>query len=297
MLRRLTARELPLFAVLLVPGLAVVALVIVVPLVLVLQYSTYQASSFSGGGTFVGLENYATLLGSPDFWQSLWRTLVYAGGSVLAQLVVGIAVALVLNVKFRGSTFLRGAAIVPYIVPAVVATIAWEWILDPSTGIFNKLLEALGLQAVNFLSAPWAMTTVIMLSTWAWAPFVIIVFLSGLQTIPQELYESARVDGAGHVRQFFSITLPMLRDLVITIVVLRGIWMFNKFDMIYLLTAGGPLDRTRTLPVLVYDEAFQQFHVGYGSAVAVVSLLVMLTGLLLFLWLSRDRSENREVAR
>jgi multiple sugar transport system permease protein len=292
MQRRLTARDIPLFAMLVVPGLLVLTLVIVVPVVLALQYSTFEASNFSGTGTFVGLENYRALLTSDDFWSSLGRTIIYAGASVATQLVVGIAVALLLNTRFRGNTFLRGAAIVPYIVPVVVATISWEWILDPNTGILNRLLEAVGIDAINFLSSSWAMFTVVMLSTWAWTPFVVIVFLSGLQTIAPELYESAKVDGAGHVRQFWSVTLPMMRDLIITIVVLRGIWMFNKFDMVYLLTAGGPLDRTRTLPVLIYDETFRRFNVGYGTAAAIVSLLIMLAGLLVFLWVSRDRSDD-----
>ncbi|MDQ3527372.1 MAG: sugar ABC transporter permease [Actinomycetota bacterium] len=296
MQRRLTARDIPLFLMLLVPGLLVLTLVIVIPLALAVQYSTFEATNFSGGGTYVGADNYRQLMASDDFWSSLWRTIVYAGASVAAQLVIGIAIALLLNTKFPGNSFLRGAAIVPYIVPVVVATIAWEWILDPSTGILNRLLEAVGIDAVNFLSSSWAMFTVVMLSTWAWTPFVVIVFLSGLQTVPPELYESAKVDGAGQLRQFWSVTLPMLRDIIITIIVLRGIWMFNKFDMVYLLTAGGPLDRTRTLPVLIYDEAFRRFNVGYGTAVAVVSLLVMLAGLLIFLWASRDRSDDLKKA-
>lgn len=296
MQRRVTSRDIPLFGMLLVPGLLVLTLVIVVPLVLALQYSTYQATNFSGTGDFVGLDNYRQLMGSDDFWSSLWRTLVYAGASVAAQLVFGIGIALLLNTQFPGNTFLRGAAIVPYILPVVVATIAWQWILDPNTGIFNRLLAAIGIDPINFLSSSWAMFTVVMLSTWAWTPFVVIVFLSGLQTIPPELYESAKVDGAGNARQFWSVTLPMLRDLIITIVILRGIWMFNKFDMVYLLTAGGPLDRTRTLPVLVYDEAFRRFNVGYGTAAAVVSLVIMLVGMFLFLWLSRDRSDDTKKA-
>lgn len=292
MQRRLTARDIPLFLGLLLPGLLVLTLVIVVPLFLALQYSTFEATNFSGTGTFVGADNYRALIGSEDFWSTLWRTVVYAGASVGAQLVLGIGVALLLNTRFPGNTFLRGAAIVPYIVPVVVATIAWEWILDPSIGIFNSLLVAVGVDPINFLSSAWAMFTVVMLSTWAWTPFVVIVFLSGLQTISPDLYESARVDGAGHVRQFWSITLPMMRDIIITIVVLRGIWMFNKFDMVYLLTAGGPLDRTRTLPVLIYDEAFRRFNVGYGTAAAVVSMVIMLVGMLAFLWLSRSRSDD-----
>lgn len=293
MQRRLTTKDLPLFAVLLAPGLIVLTLVIVVPLFLAVQYSTYEATNFSGVGTFVGLDNYRTLLGSEEFWTSLWRTVIYAGASVGAQLVLGIGIALLLNTQFPGNTFLRGASIVPYIIPVVVATIAWEWILDPNTGILNRLLEAVGLNAVSFLSADWAMFTVVALSTWAWTPFVVIVFLSGLQTIPPELYESAKVDGAGFLRQFWSVTLPMMRDLIITIVVLRGIWMFNKFDMVYLLTGGGPLDRTRILPVFIYEEAFRRFNVGYGTAAAVVSLLLMLAGLLLFLWATRDRSDEQ----
>jgi multiple sugar transport system permease protein len=269
-------------------------LVIAVPTLLAFQYSFYEAKSFVSSAKYVGLGNFEKIMHDQNFWDGLGRTIVYAGASVALQMVLGIAIALVLNQPFKGNQFLRGATVVPYIIPVVVVTIGWEWILDYDTGIVNEFIAALGFSRVQFLSVDLAMFTSIMLSTWAWTPFVTLVFLSGLQTIPDELYESAMLDGAGRWRQFVSITLPSLKELIIMTLLLRGIWMFNKLDLINLLTGGGPLQRTETLPIYIYHSLFKLFNVGYGSALAVISFVIMMVALAVYLRIFNEKSSARK---
>jgi len=265
-----------------------------VPTLLAFQYSFYEAKSFVSSAKYVGLGNFEKIMHDQNFWDGLGRTIVYAGASVALQMVLGIAIALVLNQPFKGNQFLRGATVVPYIIPVVVVTIGWEWILDYDTGIVNEFIAALGFSRVQFLSVDLAMFTSIMLSTWAWTPFVTLVFLSGLQTIPDELYESAMLDGAGRWRQFVSITLPSLKELIIMTLLLRGIWMFNKLDLINLLTGGGPLQRTETLPIYIYHSLFKLFNVGYGSALAVISFVIMMVALAVYLRIFNEKSSARK---
>lgn len=264
------------------------------PTLLAFQYSFYEAKSFVSSAKYVGLGNFEKIMHDQNFWDGLGRTIVYAGASVALQMVLGIAIALVLNQPFKGNQFLRGATVVPYIIPVVVVTIGWEWILDYDTGIVNEFIAALGFSRVQFLSVDLAMFTSIMLSTWAWTPFVTLVFLSGLQTIPDELYESAMLDGAGRWRQFVSITLPSLKELIIMTLLLRGIWMFNKLDLINLLTGGGPLQRTETLPIYIYHSLFKLFNVGYGSALAVISFVIMMVALAVYLRIFNEKSSARK---
>lgn len=271
---------------LLSPGLLLFLVTVLVPAVYAVRYSFYDMPTFMSKPEFVGLGNYADLMKDSRVWRDLYQTLYYAGFSVLFQLLLGVVFALVLNQSFAGRTLLRGAAIIPYILPTIVVTIGWQWMLDNNFGIVNEFIRILGFDEVSFLSVKNAMWTSIFISVWAWSPFVTLVFLAGLQTVPAELYESATLDGAGAIRRFWHVTLPMLKDVIITIVLLRGIWMFNKFDLIWLLTAGGPLERTEILPVLTYLHVFKFHKIGYGAALSIVALAIVLAAMLLFLRLS-----------
>ena len=293
--QRVTRKDLPLVLSFMLPGILLMAVLVILPVILITQYSLFEASGFTGSAEFVGMQNYQNVLDDDRFWAGLRRTLTYSIGTVVLQVVLGIAIAVLLNESFPGNQFVRGAAVVPYIIPVIVVTIGWEWILDPDVGMVNTVLGALGLQEVQFLSLDLAMATSIGLSVWAWTPFVVLVFLSGLQTVPDELHESAQMDGAGAFRRFWTITIPMLSGLIVTIVLLRGIWMFNKFDLIYLLTGGGPLETTETLPVYTYISIFRMFDVGHGAAIAVISFLIMLVAMLVYLRIF-DR-EGREPRR
>jgi len=154
--------------------------------------------------------------------------------------------------------------------------IVWRWMLAPKLGIIDSWLRGLGFESFNAFSIEYAMATIIAISVWTWTPFVVLVFLAALQTVPSELYESAAMDGATGWQQFWKITVPVLKPVIAMIVLLRGIFMFNKFDLVWLTTQGGPLRATETLPILAYMDTFRLRNVGEGSAVAVVSLVVLL---------------------
>lgn len=228
------------------------------------------------------------------FWRDLWHSIVYAGTTISLQIIFGIAIALILNQKFYGRDFLRGVSVVPYIMPPIVVAIGWQWMLNENWGIINQFIYDLGLQKINFFSIDMAMITVILISVWIWTPFVVLVFLAGLQTVSEELYESASLDGANSWQQFWKITLPMLKEVIITIILLRGIWMFNKFDMVWLLTGGGPLEKTETLPIYIYMNIFHLNRVGYGSAIAVTSLITMIIGMLIYLKIFNVNQDNKK---
>ena len=154
--------------------------------------------------------------------------------------------------------------------------------LQPQFGIINALLRSIGLPSVQWLSVKWAMPTLILISVWTWMPFVALVFLAALQTVPDELYESAMIDGATWWKRFTNITLPVLKPAIAIIVLLRGIWMFNKFDQIWLITQGGPLQRTETLPILIYLKTFRLQQIGEGTAIATLGLVAMLIGIFIY---------------
>lgn len=286
--RKLTKKDILLVLAFLVPGMTIFALVTIIPSGFAISYSFYEATSFIGMPTFIGMENYFNLLKDIRFWRDLWQTFVYAFSSVALQLIVGIAIALVLNQQFKGRDFVRGVSVVPYIIPVIVVTIGWEWLLDTNFGIVNNAIAAIGLEKIQFLSIDMAMFTSIILSVWTWTPFVTLVFLSGLQTISNDLYESATLDGANRWQQFWRITIPMTKDILITIILLRGLWMFNKFDLMWLLTGGGPLEKTETLPVYIYIKTFKLSQIGYGATVAVSSALIMMIIMLIYLRIAGD---------
>jgi multiple sugar transport system permease protein len=292
--QRIRRKDLPFIISLMLPGVLIFAVIIIIPAILAIQYSFYEAKGFVGQARYVGLDNYAALLESRQFWNSFFRTILYAGATVALQLVIGISIAMVLNQPFKGNTIVRGVTVVPYIIPVVVVTIGIEWMIDPSNGIINHIIASLGMEKINFLSPKLAMMTSILMSTWTWTPFVALVFLAGLQTVSHEIHESAMLDGANAWKRFWLITLPMMKDIIVMIILLRGLWMFNKFDLIWLLTGGGPLQKTETLPVLIYDMTFKQFRVGYGSALAVVSLIVMFVAMSVYLKMMKESSEKRK---
>lgn len=225
----------------------------------------------------MGLSNYGTVLTEARFWHALLNGILYAAASVVLQVLIGLPIALLLNLPFRGRALVRGAALVPYVIPTVVVVFTWKWMLDENVGIVNHALARLGLGSVSWFSSPaMAMVSTVLVGVWAWTPFVTITFLAGLQTVDEELYEAARVDGAGAWQRLRHVTLPVLRPILVIIVLLRAIWMFNKFDVIWLLTRGGPLQATEHLPILAYQKAFGLYDVGGGAAVATINFLLLL---------------------
>jgi multiple sugar transport system permease protein len=263
----------------LAPALLLVAALILYPVGYVVWLSLFDKHSFFPGERFVGLGNYRDLVADEEFWDSLGRGLVYAGGTTALQLVFGVAAALVLHASFRGRTVVRALVLFPYMIPTIVAVIVWRWLLNDTYGLVDYLLVRWGLarQPVVWLSVDWIMTSLIVMSVWQFAPFVVLSVLARLQTIPPELYEAARVDGAGAWRRFRHVTLPQLRAVLVVVVLLRGIWMFTKFDTVWLWGEGAGAGREiRTLPIYAYMRTFTYYQAGFGSALAVVMFLMLM---------------------
>lgn len=265
-------------------SISLLAFIIGGPLIYAVMLSFYSARSFMSEPEWVGLSNYIKVLQDPLFWNSLKNGLTIALSSIVLQVVLGVGIAMVLNKRFVGQTIARSIAILPYFLPTVVACLVAQWILEPNYGLVKTALASIGVGMLDWSSHAFtAKGTIILVSVWLWTPFVVTCVLAGLQTIPTQLYEAARVDGAGAWTQFWHITIPGLRSVLIVVILLRGIWMFNKFDLIWLLTKGGPLNQTETLPTLAYRKSFIEYNLGGGAAVATISFLLLSGVILIYL--------------
>jgi multiple sugar transport system permease protein len=274
------------FAILLVlPGLALLVAVVLYPLISSLVTAFFEQSLVEPGRRFVGLENLQAVLDS-DFLPLLRQTLVFTVGTTLVPFVIGFALALALNTRIKGRGFLRGAFLLPWLVPAVVTSFLWMWIFNANYGVANGVLEALGIvdEPEAWLSSPGtAMAAVIIAKTWASFPWMMVMLLAGLQTVPPELHEAAQVDGAGTIRRFRSVTVPHLRGIIGLVLLLELIWNFQHFDTIYVMTGGGPAGTTETFAVAVYDTFYKGHDLGKAGAIGLlwmVLLLVLVVGYL-----------------
>jgi multiple sugar transport system permease protein len=259
------------------PVVVAVSILVFLPLLLGLLTSFTDAAlpsldQVTSGVTF---ENYTALLGDSGFWNSVRATAIYSLGGVGGGLLVGLATALVLNADFRGRGVARTLLILPWAVPYVVTALLWVWMYNPQYGVLNYFLLGIPFvdARVQWLTDPsLAMLAVILVTVWKTYPFAALMFLAGLQSISQDLYEAAEIDGAGRVRQFFDITLPSLRSVSYVVILLLTIWSFGNFVLIFLMTSGGPAGATETLVVRVYQEAFRFFDAGSAFAMGTVLL-------------------------
>jgi multiple sugar transport system permease protein len=287
----LERRDARLGVLLIAPSVVLFCAVIVYPLLAAIYLSVFDLYTPTLEGSFVGLSNYAELLARGEFWISLRNTLVWTVGTLSLQILFGIGLALMLhqNVWFR--SLARSLILFPYFVSTVVAVLVWRWLFNDLYGILNHLLVGSGIidMPVDYLGTmPNAMISLVLVGAWKYFPFVVIAVLARLQTIPDTLYEAARIDGAGPVARFFDVTLPQLRDVLLVIVLLRAIWDFKEFDLIFLLTGGGPVISTQTLSLLVYKEAFSLNQMGMAAAYAVVMMLIMLVFMILYVRRTRE---------
>ena len=291
-------RQYALIGLLLIaPTLLVFALVIAYPLVYAIYLSFFSIYTPTLKGEWVGLENYRTMLASGEFWVALWTTILWTVCTLTLQVVLGVAMALLLNLNFYFRSLARSLVLFPYFVSTVVAVLVWRWMFNDVYGILNRALIVSGISdmPLDWLGAmPNAMISVILVGAWKYFPFVVIAVLARLQTIPGELYEAARVDGAGAWSRFWDVTLPQLGEVLLVIVLLRTIWDFKEFDLIYLLTGGGPVTSTETLPLLVYREAFGMNAMGRASTYAIGIMAALL--MFMILYLRRMRRQGSRAA-
>lgn len=267
------------FAVLLTaPGLALFAAIIFYPLLSAVFTGFFKQDLRLPGREFVGLENFAYWLDG-DFLTILKQTLVFTVGATLVPFVIGFALALALNTGLRGSGFLRGLFLFPWVIPGVVVSFLWMWIFNANYGVLNGVLVKSGVidESVAWLGQPGtAMLAVIVTKTWASFPWMMVMLLAGLQTVPKELHEAASMDGAGSVRRFFAVTWPQVRGVASIVLLLEFIWNFQHFDTIYVLTGGGPAGTTETFATAVYQTAFNGFDIGRATALGGLWMLLLL---------------------
>lgn len=228
------------------------------------------------GPRFIGLQNYATMLASDGFWNSVWRTIYQVVGTVVGQLIIGMGIALLLARNFRGAGALRSLYLIPMMMTPVVVGLTWRMLFDAERGMINYLLSLVGVPGPNWLGdATFAMPAVIITDWWLSTPFVTVILLAGILSIPNEVYEAARVDGAGPWMIFRWITLPLLKPMILLALLFRLMDAIKRFDSIYVMTGGGPGNATETLDLHAYFAAFQNLQIGYGAAIAAVILLIM----------------------
>ncbi|MGF1626177.1 MAG: carbohydrate ABC transporter permease [Alphaproteobacteria bacterium] len=262
------------------PALLFLAATLGWPLISAVVLSLQDVRIVGSEGGFVGVDNYAAVLGRSGFWWATLRSLVWVLGNAVLQTVLALAVALLLNERFPGVRIARSWVILTWIVPTVVVVMIWRWLFSGSGGMVNPLLIQLGIveRPVGFFNSPTAaMATVIFINSWRWFPFVALMMLAGLTRIPEELYEAARIDGANALQRFVRITWPLLQPTLIVLAIVGTLLSFNVFDVIWLLTAGGPSGGTQTLPVLIYETAFKGYRLSEAAAVSVLASLLLMT--------------------
>lgn len=257
------------------PLVIALSVLVVVPLLYLFIVSFFGRNNEGVPELFVGISNYVQGLTDPRFYNSLFLTIEFTAFSVVIKLVLGLGTALILNKKFKGRNVLRGFLFIPWTIPVFVVAVMWYWMFA-WIGVLNGLLKSAGMAPINWLGPELAMTAIIVVNIWKGYPFYMMGILAGLQGIPNELYEAAMVDGAGAWAQFRKITLPSLKSVLTTVVLLSTIWTFTDFASIYMLTHGGPSARTEVLSILVFNTGFGEFNIPLAAAMSITILPLFL---------------------
>ncbi len=252
------------------PSLILLSIVTIYPLIYVLYLSLQRRLLIFDVSRFIGIDNYLFLLKDDRFFNAFKNTLYFTVLSVTLELLLGLAIAILINRSFRLKGLMRAIVLIPWAIPTVVSAKMWEWIYNTDFGILNYLLGV----KINWLGSPfWAINAAVFMDVWKTTPFVVILLTAGLQVIPKDLYQAARVDGAGRWDIFTRIVLPLLKPVILVVLIFRTLDAFRVFDAIYVLTGGGPANTTETLSIYAYKVLFQTLQFGYGSTLAVIVFL------------------------
>lgn len=281
------------------PAAVFFLVLIAFPLVSVVWRSLHFASLTNPSVTgFAGLENFRTILDDDTFWPALRNTTVWTALSVAGEYFLGIVSAVALAQPIRGRALFRGAIIIPWVIPIVVAGLDWTWMLTPDYGVINLWLVKVGLldHARFWLGdMSTALLTVTFVNIWRSFPFYTLSLLAALQAVPQELHEAAAIDGAGAMRRFVSITLPHLKTVSLTLIFIHIIWTAINFDFIWVMTEGGPLNASITVPIMIYRYAMQDYDIGAACALASMSMAFMASAFFVYYYGAVRRSRPRRV--
>ncbi|HIY22821.1 MAG TPA: sugar ABC transporter permease [Candidatus Brachybacterium merdigallinarum] len=248
-----------------------------IPIVISLYYS-FTSYSVLGSPTWTGLENYTRLVGDPAFRQALLVTAIYTLCAVPLQTVVSLVVAEAVARRFRNwfGSVVRSVMFVPVVASLVVSAVVWRAILGADKGLVNSMLQAVGLEQINFLGQPnLALGAVILVTVWKNIGYFLVIYYAGIMAIPGELYEASSIDGASRRQQLLNITIPSLRPVTLLVVILGTIWSFQVFDLVYVMTGGGPGGATTTIVMRLYQAGFENFQMGYASAMAMVLFVIV----------------------
>jgi multiple sugar transport system permease protein len=276
------------------PALILILGLTIYPVAYSIWLSLLEKHSFFPQERFVGLENYFYLWKDAEFWSSLWLGTVYSIWTIVFQVVLGVAAALILNETFVGRGLVRAIVLFPYMIPTIVAVILWKWLLNDMYGVVNYWMVALRMvkDPISWLGADHIMLSTIIMSIWQFFPFVLLSILARLQTIPPELYEAAKVDGASALRRFVHITLPQIRGILFVVILLRSIWMFTKFDTVWLMGEGAGAGRfIRTLPVYAYMRTLTYYQAGLGAALAVIMFAILVVCTIIYFRMFREEAD------
>ncbi|MBF2025802.1 MAG: sugar ABC transporter permease [Oscillatoriales cyanobacterium C42_A2020_001] len=273
------AREQRTAWFLLFPALLLLVLVFAYPILRAFWLSVFNKSL----GTqlqpvFIGVDNYVRMAGDGRFWQSFWTTIMFTTASVVLELMLGMAIALVLHQKFFGRSLVRTSALIPWALPTALIGLAWAWIFNDQFGVVNDILQRVGLidTGINWLGNPTlALIAVIIADVWKTTPFISILLLAGLQSIPDDLYEAHSLDGANAWQSFWRITIPLLMPQILIAVLFRFAQAFGIFDLIAVMTGGGPGGATEVVSLYIYATVMRYLDFGYGAALVVVTFLLL----------------------
>lgn len=269
------------------------AVTLFIPVINVVMESLRDTTYVGTKGEFVGAKNYLNVLKDGAYWRAWLKSLQWVIGCTVIQTILGFSTALLVNGNGRIQKIAKNWMIIPWIIPTIVVGIMWQWIFNGSYGILNDVLMKLNLveKPLNLIGGSGSMWTLIFINVWHWFPFTAVIILAGLATIPKDLYESASVDGANAFQKFRFITLPGLRNVTFALGVVGTLWCFNIFDMIWVLTSGGPLDTTTTVPIYIYRGAFKSFKIGRTSAASVITSVMLLAIALLLMKLTKPKED------
>ena len=276
--RSLQKSEARLAKLLLTPAMLYLALVLFFPLAWGIYFS-FTNKVIGADAGFTGLENYRSLITNPTFLTAVRTTLLYTVAAIVLKTVLGVGLALLLNMKFPGRSLVRALLLIPWTLPNLVAVLNWKWIFANQGGALNGLLTKLGLIDKNILwlaTATSAFICIVIVNVWRGIPFFGISILSKLQTIPSDLYEAASIDGANTLQKFAHVTLPAIKDITLLSALVSTIWTINDFESIWLLTGGGPNGKTAVITVFSYTTAIQSMQIGKAVAVSVLAMPILI---------------------
>ncbi|THE11849.1 sugar ABC transporter permease [Bacillus timonensis] len=266
------------------PALITMAATVLYPIIWSFKISLFESKGMMTSGPFVGLENYIYVLKSKLFQEALWQTIGFVAATIFIELVLGFAIALVLNRNLPGSKLFRILFTLPLMISMIVAGLQWRWLFADQYGVINNIIGSFGIEGPLWLGSVWgARASVLLANVWLAAPFSILVLLAALAALSDDLYEAARLDGANSFQMFWRITLPLLKPTILLILVLRLSDSFRLFDLVYIMTNGGPGGSTEVLSTFIYKNTFTNLNFGTGAAASfLVMILIMVICFILF---------------